>query len=64
LLALIILQFCSGIATVVFNWPLLIAVLHNAGAALMLLYLVMLNYRLSKDTLRRFGLTPITSSPA
>lgn len=64
LLALIVLQFCSGIATVVFNWPLLIAVLHNAGAALMLLYLVMLNYWLSKDTLRRFGLTPITSSPA
>ena len=47
LLALILLQFCSGIATVVFDWPLTIAVLHNAGAALLVLLLVMLNYRLS-----------------
>ncbi len=47
LLALILLQFCSGIATVAFDWPLALAVLHNAGAALSVLLLVMLNYRLS-----------------
>ncbi len=47
LLLLILLQFCSGIATVVFDWPLSLAVLHNAGAALSVLLLVMLNYRLS-----------------
>ncbi len=47
LLALILLQFCSGIATVALDWPLTIAVLHNAGAALSVLWLAMLNYRLS-----------------
>ncbi len=47
LLALILLQFCSGIATVALDWPLTIAVMHNAGAALSVLLLVMLNYRLT-----------------
>jgi cytochrome c oxidase assembly protein subunit 15 len=45
---LILLQFCTGMATVLLNWPLTIAVLHNAGAALMVLLLTMLNYRLSR----------------
>ncbi|MBY0573813.1 MAG: COX15/CtaA family protein [Undibacterium sp.] len=45
LLLVLLLQFASGIATVYFSWPLLIAVLHNAGAALTLLLLCMLNYR-------------------
>jgi cytochrome c oxidase assembly protein subunit 15 len=35
-------------ATVLLNWPLTIAVLHNAGAALSVLLLTMLNYRLSQ----------------
>jgi cytochrome c oxidase assembly protein subunit 15 len=48
LLWLIVLQFCTGMATVLFDWPLTIAVLHNAGAALLVLILTMLNYRLSK----------------
>jgi cytochrome c oxidase assembly protein subunit 15 len=48
LLWLILLQFCSGMATVLLNWPLTIAVLHNAGAALLVLLLTMLNYRLSQ----------------
>lgn len=48
LLWLILLQFCTGMATVLLNWPLTIAVLHNAGAALMVLLLTMLNYRLSR----------------
>ena len=47
LFALIFVQFLSGIATVLFNWPLSIAVLHNAGAALLVLLLVVLNYRVS-----------------
>lgn len=47
LLWLILLQFCTGIATVLLNWPLTIAVLHNAGAALLVLLLTMLNYRLT-----------------
>ena len=51
LLALIGLQFLSGISTVVFNWPLALAVLHNAGAALTVVLLTVLNCRLAE---RRF----------
>jgi len=47
LAALVLLQFASGIANVVFDWPLFAAVLHNAGAAALVATLVMLNYRLS-----------------
>jgi len=39
------LQACTGIATVFFSFPLAIAVLHNAGAALLVLLVTMLNYR-------------------
>ena len=45
ILALIFLQLLSGAATVFFSWPLLLAVLHNAGAAALVLLLSMLNYR-------------------
>jgi cytochrome c oxidase assembly protein subunit 15 len=48
LLALIGLQFLSGISTVVFNWPLALAVLHNAGAALTVVLLTVLNCRLAE----------------
>jgi cytochrome c oxidase assembly protein subunit 15 len=47
LLWLIALQFLSGISTVVFNWPLALAVLHNAGAALMVVLLTILNCRVA-----------------
>ncbi len=39
------LQACSGIATIYLDYPLAIAVLHNAGAALLVMLLTMLNYR-------------------
>ena len=39
-------QFLTGITNVVFQWPLIAAVLHNAGAALMVLVLVRLIARL------------------
>jgi cytochrome c oxidase assembly protein subunit 15 len=43
-LALVLLaQACTGIATVFFSFPLVIAVLHNAGAALLVLLVTMLN---------------------
>jgi cytochrome c oxidase assembly protein subunit 15 len=45
ILFLIGIQLMTGVATVFFSWPLLIAVLHNAGAALLVLLLTMLNYR-------------------
>lgn len=39
------LQAATGIATVFFSFPLAIAVLHNAGAALLVLLVTMLNYQ-------------------
>ena len=47
LLLLILIQFCTGIATVLLNWPLTLAVLHNAGAALSVLLLTVVNSRLA-----------------
>jgi cytochrome c oxidase assembly protein subunit 15 len=38
-------QAATGIATVFFSFPLAIAVLHNAGAALLVLLVTMLNYK-------------------
>jgi cytochrome c oxidase assembly protein subunit 15 len=45
-LALVLVaQAMTGIATVFFSFPLVIAVLHNAGAALLVLLVTMLNYK-------------------
>ena len=38
-------QLATGIATVFFSFPLAIAVMHNAGAALLVLLVTMLNYK-------------------
>jgi cytochrome c oxidase assembly protein subunit 15 len=46
LAALIVLQAATGIANVIFGWPLLAAVLHNAGAAALCATLVLINFRL------------------
>jgi len=46
LMMLLVLQFLTGISNVVFDWPLLAAVLHNAGAAALVVALVVLNYRI------------------
>ncbi|MEJ7808267.1 MAG: COX15/CtaA family protein, partial [Telluria sp.] len=42
---LLVLQVAAGIATVYFAFPLAIAVLHNAGAALLVALVAMLNYQ-------------------
>lgn len=47
LAALLAAQFASGLVNVVFAWPLIAAVLHNAGAAGLVACLVVINYRLS-----------------
>ena len=39
------LQLCTGLATIYLNWPLAIAVIHNGGAALLVILMVMLNYK-------------------
>ena len=45
----LVLQLASGSAAVFFAWPLGLAVLHNAGAALLVLVLSMLHYRVSAN---------------
>jgi cytochrome c oxidase assembly protein subunit 15 len=47
LLIVLVLQLLSGAVTVQFDWPLAVAVAHNAGAAVLVFLLTMLNYRLS-----------------
>ena len=48
----LLVQIGLGISNVLFSLPLLVAVAHNATAALLMITLVVLNFRLSK-TLRR-----------
>jgi cytochrome c oxidase assembly protein subunit 15 len=43
----LVLQAMTGVATIYLNFPLTIAVLHNAGAAALVLCLTMVNYRAS-----------------
>jgi cytochrome c oxidase assembly protein subunit 15 len=46
LLILVAVQFLTGMSTVFLKWPLALAVIHNGGAALLVLLLVMLNYKI------------------
>ena len=46
--SLLAAQFATGLVNVVFAWPLVAAVLHNAGAAGLLATLVVINYRLPR----------------
>jgi cytochrome c oxidase assembly protein subunit 15 len=48
LLALLLLQFATGMSNVVLQWPLLLAVAHSGGAALLVAVLVTVNYRLAR----------------
>jgi cytochrome c oxidase assembly protein subunit 15 len=41
------LQFGTGVSSVLLGWPLLLAVLHNGGAAVLVALLVAVNYRLA-----------------
>lgn len=45
LLIVITLQFITGISTIFLKWPLALAVVHNGGAAVLVLLLTMLNYQ-------------------
>lgn len=46
LLAGVTLQFASGVLTVFLNFPLVLAVIHNGGAAFLVLLLAILNYKI------------------
>ena len=47
LAAVLVLQVTTGVSSVVLRWPLLLAVLHNGGAAVLVALLVAINYRLA-----------------
>ena len=50
LLVMIALQFTTGALTVFLDFPLVLAVIHNGGAALLLLLLVSLNYKIRSES--------------
>ena len=49
LLVLLLLQLATGMSNVVLQWPLLLAVAHSGGAALLVAVLVVVNYRLARS---------------
>ena len=49
LAAMLMLQLMTGIANIIFKWPLLIALLHSAGAAVLLLLMVTLLFHTSSS---------------
>ncbi len=51
LLALLVLQLATGLSNVVLQWPLLLAVMHSGGAALLVGLLVVVIYRTSRKSL-------------
>ncbi len=51
LLALTVLQLLTGLSNVVLQWPLLLAVLHSGGAALLVALLVAILHRTSRRSL-------------
>jgi cytochrome c oxidase assembly protein subunit 15 len=64
------LQAGTGLATIYLSWPLSIAVLHNGGAALLVLLLTMLNYKakfqldVARTVQRACASAPVPSAPA
>lgn len=61
LLMIIVLQLFTGIFLVLLHLPLLLAVAHNGGAALLLFLLTILGYKIScRREDRGDGLTPVT----
>jgi cytochrome c oxidase assembly protein subunit 15 len=58
LVVLLVAQICSGIANVIFGWPLVAAVLHNAGAGALVATLVLVNYRLRLLPVSSRGIAP------
>ncbi|KIF80029.1 COX15/CtaA family protein [Noviherbaspirillum autotrophicum] len=64
LLAAIVMQLATGLATIFLKWPLVLAVAHNGGAALLLLLLVMLNYKVRMPAQMASDRSPIHLSAA
>jgi heme a synthase len=60
-MAILTLQLITGVSTVLFNYPLLAALLHTAGAAILLVIVVRLLARLY--TMKTLRLPPATITP-
>ena len=61
---ILILQLATGMSTIFLKWPLLLAVAHNAGAALLVILVVMLNYELNFTSQSRLPSPLMRSSGA
>lgn len=47
IMAVLVLQLCLGLANILFNFPVAVAVAHNLGGALLLLVMITLNHRVN-----------------
>jgi len=63
-LAVVVIQFLTGLSNIVLQWPLPIAVAHNGGAAILLLLLVMLNFRIAYSRPGRAAVPARDAAPA
>lgn len=59
---LLVAQLVTGMSNVVFEWPLLLAILHNGGAAAMLGVVVVLNHRAWQGAAQAAGAAPDAAS--
>jgi len=62
LASLLVAQLLTGMSNVIFQWPLLLAIMHNGGAAAMLALLVVINYRAWQGVALADGVSPTTVS--
>lgn len=63
-LLVMLIQFITGLSNIVLQWPLPIAIAHNGGAAILLLLLVMLNFRIAYSRPGRAVLSARDAAPA
>jgi heme a synthase len=63
-LAVVAVQFATGLSNIVLQWPLPIAVAHNGGAAVLLLLVVVLNFRTASSRPGRAAITTRDAAPA
>jgi cytochrome c oxidase assembly protein subunit 15 len=63
-LAVVVLQFATGLTNIVLQWPLPVAVAHNGGAAILLLLVVMLNFRILSSRPGTVALRTRDAAPA
>ena len=63
-LFVVVIQFLTGLSNIVLQWPLPVAVAHNGGAAILLLLLVMLNFRIAYSRPGRATVSARDAAPA